>query len=181
MTRSAWIRPFFLFLFLSVMPAGLLADQPLPNPHVRSTEPELVAALEQGTRASATLRRLVDVLEHSDVIVYLAFDRNPSPELSGHISLTTTAGERRYLRISIDPRTVGCQRLALLGHELQHAVEIAESRLVTDDATLTALYRRIGFKSGGNSRGECFDSVGAILAGQIVQKEVLAAGVSGTQ
>jgi hypothetical protein len=180
MTRSVWTRAFF-FLFLSVIPARLLADRPQPSPHVRSTDPDLVAALAQGTRASATLRRLVDTLEASDVIVYLTFDRNPSPQLAGHISLTTTAGERRYLRISIDPRTVGCQRFALLGHELQHAVEIAESRMVTDDATLTALYRRIGFKSGGSRRGECFDSVGAILAGQIVQKEVLAAQASGTR
>src|SRR5215831_11352444 len=100
MTRSVRTRASF-FLFLSVISARLLADRPQPSPHVRSTDPDLVAALAQGTRESATLRRLVDTLEASDVIVYLTFDRNPSPERAGHISLTTTAGERRYLRISI--------------------------------------------------------------------------------
>jgi hypothetical protein len=180
MTRSDWTRAFF-FLFLSVTPARLLADQPLPNPHVRSIEPELAATLAQGVQESATLRRLVETLEASDVIVYVTFDRNPSPELAGHISLITARAERRYLRVSIDRRTIGCQRLALLGHELQHAVEIAESPSVKDDAALAALYRRIGFKSGGNGRSDCFDSAGAILAGQIVLKEVLVAQVSGTR
>ena len=42
---------------------------------------------------------------------------------------------RRYLRISIDRRYAGCQRLGILGHELRHAVEIADAASVTENAT----------------------------------------------
>ena len=85
------------------------------------------------------------------------FDRSLSPNTAGHISLMTAVPRRRYLRISIDRHNIGCQRLAILKHELQHAVEIADSLGVVDDATLAALYRRIGFRSAGPGVN-CFDS-----------------------
>ncbi len=87
------------------------------------------------------------------------------------LSLLAAPAGRRYVRVSIDRRLTGCQRIAILGHELQHAVEIAESRRVTDDASLADLYRRIGFHSGGLTK-DCYDSVGAILAGRTVEKEI---------
>ena len=171
MTRSTWTLA-FLFL-LTIIPPTAASAQTVIDPHIRSSEPELLAALAQGARVSPTLQRLLDRLESSDVVVYLMFDRRPSPDTAGHIALITAVPERRYLRISIDHRLIGCQRLAILGHELHHAVEIAESPAVTGDAAVAALYRRIGFRSAG--AGECFDSAGAILAGRIVEKEALAA------
>jgi hypothetical protein len=166
MTRSIWTLA-FLFLALTLQP---LAHEGF-DPHIRSSEPELLDAVARGVDVSPTLRALVDRLETSDVVVYLAFDRSPSPQLAGHLSLITAAGGRRYLRVAIDRRNAGCQRIAILGHELQHAVEIAESPSVTDEAALAALYRRIGFRSEGGHI-DCFDSVGAILAGRTVEKEV---------
>ena len=171
MTGSIWTPVLFVLLLLAVPLRA--ADPPLRDPHIRSTEPELLDALAEGIRRSPTLRDLVDRLETSDVVVYLTFDRSWSPQLAGHLSLMTAVPGRRYLRVSFDRRNAGCRRLAILGHELHHAVEIAESPAVVDDATLAALYRRIGFRSYG-AHGECFDSVGAILAGRMVEKEALA-------
>jgi hypothetical protein len=160
----------FLFLALALASPGT-AGETCPDPHIRSSETELLGALAEGARVSPTLRRLVDRLEASDVVVYLMFDRHSSPRTAGHLSLLTAVPGRRYLRVSIDRRNDGCRRLAILGHELQHAVEIAEAASVTSEATLAALYRRIGFRSG-DARLDCFDSVGAILAGRAVEKEV---------
>jgi hypothetical protein len=160
-----------LFVALTFAPPGA-AGATCPDPHIRSTDTELLDALAQGARVSPTLRRLVDRLEASDVVVYLMFDPRASPELAGHLSLLTAVRGRRYLRVSIDRRTNGCRRIAILGHELQHAVEIAEAPWVTSEATLAALYRRIGFSSG-IGRLDCFDSAGAILAGRTVEKEML--------
>lgn len=171
MTRSAWTLA-FLFLRLLTVHARA-AEQELRDPHIRSSEAELLDALAKGARVSPTLQRLVDRLEASDVLVYLMFDRSPSPTTAGHISLVTAAAGRRYLRISIDRRNIGCQRIAILGHELQHAVEIADDPAVTDQAGMAALYRRIGFRSA-NDRIDCFDSLPAIAAGQLIQREVLA-------
>jgi hypothetical protein len=179
MTRS--IRT-LAFLSFALAAAPLSAGPARLDPHIRSTEATLLDALAQGARVSPTLQRLLDRLEASDVVVYLVFDRSPSPQLAGHLALMTTVPGRRYLRVSIDPRNTGCRRIAILGHELQHAVEIAESPTAIDDATLSALYRRIGFRSNVCSRSGCFDSAGAILAGRMVEKEVFAAtGAAGTR
>lgn len=148
------------------------ADRDTRDPHIRSSETALLEAVVSGSRASPTLRRLVDRLEASNVVVYLMFDRSASPNMAGHLSFVTTAGGRRYLRVSIDRRNTGCQLVGILGHELQHAVEIAESPTVTDQARVALLYQRIGFRSAGNGVDR-FDSVGAILAGRMIQKEAL--------
>jgi hypothetical protein len=66
------------------------------------------------------------------------------------------------------------QLLGLLGHELQHAAEIAAEPAVLDDRSLSALYRRIGFRSGP-ATGDHFDSDAAIDAGDRVTREAHAA------
>ena len=172
MTRTTWTLAFF-FVTLLTLPVRAAAPD-VRDPHIRSIEPEMLDDLEQGAHLSPTLQRLVNRLEASDVVVYLMFDRDTRPNTAGHLSLITTVPGRRYLRISIDRRHLGCQRLAVLGHELQHAVEIAETPDATDQDSLAALYRTIGFRSDmGHS--DCFDSQLAIDTGLQVQREVLAA------
>jgi hypothetical protein len=171
MTRSTWTLAFLFLTLLAVHTRA--ADRDPRDPHIRSGEAELLDAVAKGGRVSPTLQRLVDRLDASDVVVYLMFDRSPSPSTAGHISLLTAVPGRRYLRISIDRRNIGCQRIGILGHELQHAVEIADEPSVTNQAGVAALYRRIGFRSAGDYT-DCFDSLPAITAGQLIQREVLA-------
>jgi hypothetical protein len=167
MTRSMVALAVFLF---ATSFAASAAENPR-DPHIRSTEHELSDELARGARQSPTLSRLVDHLEMSDVVVYLTFDRMPTSNTAGRISLIAAAPGRRYLRVSIDRRIGGCQRLALLGHELQHAVEIADAMEVVDAEGVASLYKRIGFRS---DRGrDCYDSQLAIQTGQRIQREVL--------
>jgi hypothetical protein len=173
MTRSIWTLV-VLWLALTVAPAA--AERNPRDRHLRSTDPELVDLIADGVGASPTLQRLVERVEASDVIVYLMFDRSPSPSAAAHISLLTAVPGRRYLRISFDRRYAGAQRLALLGHELQHAVEIADAPSVADDEGVAALYKSIGFRS--DRRRECYDSRLAIETGRQVQREILAAANS---
>jgi hypothetical protein len=174
MIRSIWALALF-WLALAAAPAA--AERHVDHRHLRPTEPELAVLIEDGVRASPTLHRLVDRVEASDVIVHVVFDRSWSPNAAGHISLLTTVPGARYLRISIDRRYGGCQRLALLGHELQHAVEIADAPWVTDDHGVASLYKAIGFRSD-TGRSDCYDSRLAIETGHQVQREFLAAASS---
>ena len=168
MTRTTWT---LAFLFVSLITVGTTAaGAEVRDPHIRSTESELLTAVRDGARLSPTLQSLVERLEASDVIVYLMFGREESPRMAGHIAWLTKAAGRRYLKISVDRRTFGADRIAILGHELHHALEIAESSAVTDEVALGALYRRIGFKSAVGG-ADCFDSAGAILAGQLIKRE----------
>jgi hypothetical protein len=176
MTRSISMLALFLF---ALSPHASAAESGVRDPHIRSSEPVLLDELERGARVSPTLSRLIDRLEASDVVVYLTFDRAPAPNTAGHTALITATPGRRYLRISIDHRIGGCQRLALLGHELQHAVEISDSA-VTDENALASLYRKIGFRSY-SGRADCYESQLAIETGARIQREALAfAGANGS-
>jgi hypothetical protein len=164
-----------LALLLLILTPSLFAQPSARDPHLRFLEPELRDDLERGSRVSPTLQQLVARLEDSDVVVYLMFDRVLAPAgMAGHVSLVSTVGSRRYLRLSINRRTSGCQRLAILGHELQHAVEIAEAADAVDQAGVASLYRQIGFSSA-NGGQDTFDSKLAIDIGQQVRREALSA------
>jgi hypothetical protein len=171
MTRSVWTLA--LFLFAVTVPIRA-AEPGYRDPHIRSNESDILDDLARGASVSPTLRGLLDRLESSDVVVYLMFDRTVAPSTAGRISLITTVPGRRYLRITIDRRNIGCQRLAILGHELQHAAEIADAAAATDQESVASLYRTIGFRSDTGCH-DCFDSRLAIETGQQVQREALAA------
>jgi hypothetical protein len=172
MTRSCWTLALFLFALAVPLRA---AEPAYRDPHIRSIDPDLLDDVMRGAGVSPTLQRLVDRLESSDVVVYLTFDRGMAPNTAGRTTLMATVPGRRYLRISIDRRNFGCQRLAILGHELQHAVEIADAAAAIDQEGVASLYRTIGFRSDPGCEA-CFDSRLAIETGRRVQREALAAG-----
>jgi len=63
-------------------------------------------------------------------------------------------------------------QIAALGHELRHAVEIADAPSVVDVASLGELYRRIGFASHGVRKGTGFESRAAIESARRVWAEL---------
>ena len=108
--------------------------------------------MAEGRQKSASFRGLVDALQQTDVVVYV----QPAEWLPGGTEAVTefvaTTGPARYLRIWIGIRAVRKRLIALLGHELQHALEIGRAPEVVDSATLEAFYRRSGDLSVGRLR-----------------------------
>src|SRR6476660_2942860 len=100
--------------------------------HVRATEPRILALITAGLSRSATLQRLVATLDASDVVVYVAARRS-RPALGGYLAHhVTVAGEYRYLRVAIDVQGTDNRLIPLLAHELQHALEVAQSPAARD-------------------------------------------------
>ena len=64
------------------------------------------------------------------------------------------------------------QQIALIGHELQHAVEIADEPDIVDTDSLARQYRRFGRVSQISARGIEFDSIGAVETGYQVLREM---------
>ena len=84
----------------------------------------------------------------------------------------TTSPGARFLRITIDERQPPLALAALLGHELQHAVEVARAPWVTDRVSFAALYREIG-DALGRYRGVAeYDTLAARRAGEAVLAEM---------
>lgn len=143
----------------------------VPFTALRSTDRDLMGIVDQGLVRSATLRRLEDRLRQARVIVYLAPGHESSTR--GRTRLIGTGDGWRYLLIDLDTRLPKIDLLALLGHELQHAVEIAEAADVVDESTLVALYQRIGLSQREGSSSIAFETRHAIETGQQVFAELM--------
>jgi hypothetical protein len=136
---------------------------------VRTLDAHVGHLLAIGYRRSATFRRLVDALERSDVIVHV--ERRAIASDQAFMHFVTHAGGSRYLRITLDTELSADAGVALLGHELQHASEVANAAWVVDLETYHELYRAIGHASCSGPR-RCFDTIGAVDAGRRVLVEL---------
>jgi hypothetical protein len=96
-------------------------------------------------------------------------------ETKASLAFMTSSAGTRYLQVRIDRwRVPPWEAIAWLGHELQHAMEIAQAPEVHDDASLARLYRRIGWQWGG---GTGFESDLARATGRRIIEEL--SGITG--
>ena len=148
------------------------AEQPRDGSHVRTNDSRMRAVIADGIAGSALFRDLVAQLDASDVLVYVESDCLMPPPLAGRLTFMSSAGGRRYVMVRIVCSLEGRGQIAMLGHELRHAVEIADADSVVDQASLGAAYRRFGFASTVMRSGEGYDSQTAIDAGRRVWDEL---------
>ena len=105
--------------------------------------------IEETAARSAVVRELIARLACTDVIVYV--EMTASPEIPrARTKLVTALPGVRFLRIGINLSMAGANFAPLLGHELQHAVEIAELDDVRDEEAVRRLYRKIGRAASGD-------------------------------
>ena len=137
---------------------------------IRSSERRINKLLEDGVRRSRSFADLVSKIHRTNVIVYIETSHTLEPETVGRILLQTVAGGQRYLRVQVRGLLQGDMVIAIIAHELHHALEVADDVSVVDDATLTELYKRIGHTSHG-AKG--FDTDAAKAAGFRVRDELI--------
>jgi len=145
-----------------------------PASRVRSTNGAILELFEEGRARSTTFQALLDAIEHSDGIVYLEFGHCAFGHLNGCLLpfIASTASER-YVRIVVTPdtrRVSHDQLLALIGHELRHALEVLEHADVVDLVTMEAMYRRLGTPIAGGQHG--FETSAARATGDAVLSEL---------
>jgi len=152
---------------------SLAADQPARDgSHVRTMDTQLRAEIDEGLARSSVFRELVARLDASDVIVYVEAECAMSPRLFGRLTFMAAGGGRRYVNVRVSCTLNETEQIAALGHELRHAVEIADATSVVDDTSLGAEYARIGFASHGVRKGSGYESRAAIDAGRTVWAEL---------
>ncbi len=128
----------------------------LAGPRLTDQVPEPAAALlrvrtpmgfgrdliDDGYHRSATFRRLIDDLEAARSLLVLI---EPGPcsdsRYRGCVWAVASSAHQRTVVIKIDPmRDTRDGLIAVLGHELQHAVEIADHPTVVDPETAQELF-----------------------------------------
>jgi hypothetical protein len=160
--------------------ALLVATSLQSDSNVRSHEPFLRRALAQAVERSATVRHQLARLQAAKVLVYLHSGPCIGSDTMACTILAPANGPVRVVRINFvlnkDRGVVTVikqQRdrlLAQIAHELEHAIEIAESPDVVDAVSLQRLYERIGFPSTSSPQG--FETAAAVRAGEAALREV---------
>ena len=156
-----YLSIFALVLLPSVVAAG---ERLTPRP----LDPVAADAFDRALTRSAAVRSLVAILEGSDVIVHIESSRVMPPGIGGTTRFVTARGGYRYVRITLGADLQRDSRIATLGHELQHAREIAES-----DAGDVEGLRRL-FEREGRRDGDFFETPGAIEVERRVRVEMTA-------
>jgi len=137
---------------------------------LRTEDTALALAVARGRDRSPTFRALLERLNQSDLIVY--FKRGPLLGSAAAVTqLVAVSGGYRFLHVTLESNPAADLGVSLLGHELQHAVELADAPWVVDPATMQALYRSIGF-STCDGLHRCFDTHAAVDAGRRVFTEL---------
>lgn len=134
-----------------------------------STTPSVISLIAEGMARSPTFAFVASQLLTSNVLATVEPNLQMKTGLRGYMVFVTRTPMRRYVRIYFDPRLQHCEQIAIVGHELQHALEVATHPEVIDEESMRVMYIAIG-----RGRDSHWDSDAAILAGRIIRRELAA-------
>ena len=143
------------------------------GPHVRTEDAGLTKAIREGLEQSPAFLELMTRIDRSPGLVYVVSSRcltrvsQPSACMDHNIR---TSGGFRFLRVNIRPGESGPRLLALIAHELQHALEVLADETVTTLEDVERLYQRIGSKRRSGS----FETDAALRMQDTVYREASA-------
>jgi hypothetical protein len=98
----------------------------------------------RGLARSATFRWLIDEIAQSDLVVYVDLDPYNVRKQDGVLTFVACAGGMRFVEVWLRPTRTDDELVVTLGHELQHAVEVARAPQIVDQASFAAFYRSAG-------------------------------------
>jgi hypothetical protein len=152
--------------------------KPTDLPRVRPLDPSLTEIVDAGSHRSSTFHALLDRLEAGDVIVYLQYGHLPSG-LQGRLTFLTEAAGLRYVMVEVARELDAPRLIAIVGHELQHAVEVLQQPQIVSPATFASAYERSGFKRRQFADGAVgFDTHAAVDVGRQVWRELAGSTVT---
>ena len=137
--------------------------------HVRGTTTRMSEMLRDAIKRSPTFAALVKAIDATDVIVHVEEVPQLPAGVDGRLAFVHAAGGVRYLRAQVLMGRGSIDTMATVGHELQHALEVATQPTVRDVASFAALYMRIGDQP---TRSDRFDTAAAREAGRRVRNEM---------
>jgi len=174
---SARVCTLFALLTIGTPIASALGqDQGLAVSNVRGVDDTTSTLIRDLVARSATARQLVDQIDRSDLVVYVRRRLFPTVLLNGRIGFVQSDCSRRLVAIEVAAPRNYIEELSALGHELQHAVEIAGDPTVCSSASLSAFYARIGDPTSQSTASEeSYETRAAAEVGLRIRHEVLQA------
>lgn len=142
---------------------------PADYAHVRSDNPRLRRLADRGLEQSETFRQISAALGDSDVIIYFDSGDCECRRARACLSFVATAGGVRYLRASVSLKQIDDELIQQMGHELQHAVEVASEPDITSESSLAAFYSSHA-QSCGSVR--CYETRAALIVQQAIRRDL---------
>jgi hypothetical protein len=141
------------FLLTLSMSANSIFAQPTAFNHVRSAELEVRTLISDGYSRSLTFRQLVDSVEGLPCVVYVASAVKLSQGMRGAL-LHSFVGdaEMPVLRVLLKTNLARDEAIAVIGHELQHAVEALEGARAAGGLDLHAVFERLDDSAAKGAR-----------------------------
>lgn len=158
-------------LFVGLLGGAVRAGGEVPC--LRSEDPLVSKIVARGLRESATFRQLYQQLENSSNLIVHLRRGSDGKVGSGYNQFVARAGSYRFVRITINVAQANDAAIALLGHELRHAVEVAEAEAVDDGHDYQRLYERIGYSSCRQAVRRCYETNEAVTTGREIMRELL--------
>lgn len=151
-------------------PAAAAAAAPMVR--VRAMSESARSILQDAVARSPTVAHLVELLQTARVFVFV--DTRIDPAIpTGQTSLLTATSEGRYLHVVLNPALPINRRIELLGHELQHAFEIAGADSVRDSESFRRHFAEFGRALGApNSYETAFETDAAQDVERAVRRDL---------
>ena len=137
------------------------------TPHVRSSNLDLVALIEQAGQRSATFRNLLERINASDSIVFVEAGDCGHGVRACFVSVAAS-GPFRYMRVVVDTRKADWDLMGSIGHELRHTIEVIAEPRIRDNTSKHFFYEQIGTRGTATAR----ETQAAVDAGNTVRAEV---------
>ena len=130
-------RSSLVLLLTFVLPYGASAET---TPRVRVLDARLKSLFDHGLTQSPTLRAQVDKVEASSILVFVDGDMRMPERLGAQLTFVTSVNDVRYVRVDLNVMLPPRRQIALLAHELQHALEIADRPEIQDIEAMESFY-----------------------------------------
>jgi hypothetical protein len=168
---AAVVSVWFLVLTIAGRAVTMQIDRPPGNreSHLRPASDFEAAVINEGRCRSATFRALVQSLQTSDLTVSVLMKRVPDRRVAGGLQFLGATPTDRILRIVLTFPLDRYQRITMLGHELQHAVEVAGVPEIRSKQAFDEFYRAHGIPSQVEG---AFETEGARRTELRIQEEI---------
>ncbi len=142
-----------------------IANNPRLRPAVAADGTFVTTALQQ----SQVVREQVQKLDEGNVVVYVHLARAESGLAASAVRFVGRSKAQRFLMIRIGAALPFERQVALLGHELQHATEVANVPWVTCQADMKSLMAIVGWRDRSAAIG--YETSAALAAERHVGRE----------
>ena len=118
------------------------------DPHLRPAVPASQALVASSLERSLIVNSLAEQLKATDVVAYVVTEPHAINGRDSGIRFLGRSKAQRFMVITVNSALSEDRQIALVGHELQHAVDMSRSKWVTDQERMGQYFTRVGWRIG---------------------------------